>query len=163
MRIGKAVIALTVTYMLALPSIDPWDIGIGAVLALAISVTFRRFIFADVEMVGEPFIRRMARLPALLVATLLEIARGTIDVARTVLSPGGPQHADFVELPIVEQSESGLAINNLLLTLSPGSVLVEVEPEKQSRLMHYLDAADEDAVKAGARRFYDRFQRPVWP
>lgn len=163
MRIGKAVIALTVIYMLALPSSDPWDIGFGAVLALAISMTFRRFLFAKEEPVEEPFIRRMAQLPALLVATLLEIVRGTFDVARAVLSPDGPQHAGFVELPVVEQTEAGLAINNLLLTLSPGSVLVEVEDEKQSRLMHYLDASDEEAVKADARRFYERFQRPVWP
>lgn len=163
MRISKAIVALTVIYLLALPSSDPWDVGFGAVLALAITLTFRQFLFAEEELAEEPFIRRMARLPALLVATLLVIARGTVDVARAVLSPDGPQNAEFVELPIIEQTVEGLAINNLLLTLSPGSVLVEVDDESNSRLMHYLDASDEEAVKADARRFYERFQRPVWP
>jgi Na+/H+ ion antiporter subunit len=55
------------------------------------------------------------------------------------------------------------AITGLLAGLSPGSMLVEVDPERQAMLFHVIDAHDPDAVRDHLDRFYQRYQRRVFP
>ncbi|CCF84740.1 Na+/H+ antiporter subunit E [Nitrolancea hollandica] len=50
-----------------------------------------------------------------------------------------------------------------LITLAPGSVLVDVDWERGVMLFHLLDASDPDATRATVARFYERYQRAVFP
>jgi multisubunit Na+/H+ antiporter MnhE subunit len=50
-----------------------------------------------------------------------------------------------------------------LTTLSPGSVLVDIDWQRRDMLLHVIDASDPDAVRADLERFYDRYQRRVFP
>jgi multicomponent K+:H+ antiporter subunit E/multicomponent Na+:H+ antiporter subunit E len=69
----------------------------------------------------------------------------------------------LVRIPIGERSERGVAVSALATTLSPGTVLVDVDWERRDLLLHVIDASDPDAVRARLQRFYDRFQRRVFP
>jgi multisubunit Na+/H+ antiporter MnhE subunit len=68
-----------------------------------------------------------------------------------------------VLVPIGERSELGVAVTGLLIGLSPGSLLLDVDPERQAMLFHVIDASDPDAVRAQLDRFYQRYQRRVFP
>ena len=155
--------ALAAIYALALGSADPWDLGLGAVLGLAVALTFRAFLFPVTEGASAPMLRRVAGVPALVLATVVDIVRGTLQVARAVLSPSPPREAGFVEIPIGARTPMGLTVSGLLNTLSPGSVLVDVDPMAGTWTIHDLDASDEQGVVDDAQRFYERYQRPVWP
>lgn len=163
MRRIFALAALTAVYALALASADPWDLAIGATLALAVLLAFGRFILPDGELSPRLVLRRAAHVPALVFATAVSVVRGTIQVARVVLGQTSSRHAGFVEIPNGDRSETGVVIGGLLDTLSPGSVLIEIDPERHTWTIHALVAPDEAAVRAELDRLYERYQRHVWP
>jgi multisubunit Na+/H+ antiporter MnhE subunit len=51
----------------------------------------------------------------------------------------------------------------MLDTLSPGSVLIDHDPAAKTWTIHTVDASDEEATARELERFYERYQRPVWP
>jgi multisubunit Na+/H+ antiporter MnhE subunit len=163
MRVMMAAVVLTAVYALALASANPWDLAMGAILSLVVLSAFREFIFAARPFSLAETARGLARFPALVAAVSLDVVRGTIDVARAVLSPTVPESADFVDLPIGDRTPQGVVISGLLDTLSPGSVLIDIDTTDGAWTIHTLDAADPDAVRANAERLYQRFQRPIWP
>jgi multicomponent Na+:H+ antiporter subunit E len=69
----------------------------------------------------------------------------------------------IVLVPIGERTELGVAVTGLLAGLSPGSMLVEVDSQRQAMLFHVIDAHDPDAVRDHLDRFYQRYQRRVFP
>jgi multisubunit Na+/H+ antiporter MnhE subunit len=162
-NVAAAVVAATAVYALALASRDPWDLAAGALLGLAVALVFRAFVFPENGTARIPWYRRVLHFPALVVATAVEIVRGTFQVARVVLSPSRAARAGFVDIPVGERTPSGVAINGLLNTLSPGSVFIDVDPATGSWRIHTIDASDPNQVRADIQRHYERYQRPVWP
>jgi multisubunit Na+/H+ antiporter MnhE subunit len=162
-RIVLTTAALAAIYALTLGTTDPWDLAAGMVLGLSVVLVFRRFLFTEPEARPSTLLRRAAGLPALLLATVIDITRGTLQVARIVLSPGPPRHAGFVEIPIGERTPTGVVVSGMLNTLSPGSVLVDIDPAAGTWTIHALDTADEEGLREDVQRFYERYQRHVWP
>ena len=163
MRVAIAAAALTAVYALALASANPWDLATGAILGLAVLAVFRDFIFAPRTFAFGDVARRVARFPALVGAVFLDIVRGTVAVGRAVLTPTPPNTAGFVKLPIGNRTDEGVVISGLLDTLSPGSVLIDIDPAERTWTIHVLDASDPDLVRENAEHLYQRFQRPIWP
>lgn len=163
MRYVFATIGLTAVYALALASADPWDLGIGAALSAGVLAAFGRFVLPGEALPLSIVLRRAVRFPALAMATAGIIVRGTIQVARMVLGRDSADHAGFVVVPRGERTHVGVAVNGMLETLSPGSVLVDIEEDDDTWTLHVLHAEDKDEVRAEVDRFYRRAQRPVWP
>jgi multicomponent Na+:H+ antiporter subunit E len=162
-RVITSIAALAAVYALALASIDPWDLGIGAVLGGLVVAAFRGFIFSVPALAPSAIVRRAAHFPAFALATAADIVRGTITMIRVVLSRDPSRETGFVEIPIGERSETGLAVSGIANTLSPGTVMVDVDVAAGSWTIHSIDVSDEDAVREDVQRFYDRYQRQVWP
>lgn len=163
MRFLLGACALAVIFVLALASVEPWDFGIGVLLGCAVMVGFRGFLFAGPGISAGEFLRRARHVPRLIVAIAVDIAKGTISVTQVVLAPNLPQHDGFVAIPDGRRTESGLAISGLINTLSPGSVLIDTDPEEDTWTIHALDISNAPALIDEAQEFYERYQRPVWP
>ena len=162
-KYAAAVAAASAVYALALASAAPWDIGIGAFLGLAMLLLFRAFIFPRSVSEEPPVLKRLVAFPALVVATAIDIVRGTVQVARVVLSPKLAERAGFVSIPIGERTPTGVVVNGLLNTLSPGSVFIDVDEHDGTWTIHAIDASDPNQVRAKVDRLYERYQRVVWP
>jgi multisubunit Na+/H+ antiporter MnhE subunit len=163
MRYILVTAGLTVVYALALASADPWDLAIGALLAMGVLLAFGRFILPGEALPFPVFLRRALHFPALVFAAIIHIIRGTGQVAGAVLGMTSTRNADFVVVPRGDRTQTGVVVNGLLDTLSPGSVLVDIDPAADTWTMHVLQADDPDEVRAALDQFYDRYQRPVWP
>jgi multisubunit Na+/H+ antiporter MnhE subunit len=163
MRTLLGTLMLAATYCLTLASADPWDIGAGILLGYLVLRGFRGFIFNEPGATPGEVARRVVYLPRLVVATFAEIVRGTIVVARAVLSPHVPEKQGFVSIPIGRRTEDGVIFSGLLLTLSPGSVYIGVDRAADSWVIHSMDTSDEAVVVADAQNFYEKYQRPVLP
>lgn len=163
MRIFLATTALMLIYALALASANPWDLAIGALLGLGLLRMFHEFLLPEPGASVAATVTRAIHLPKLIAATGADIVRGTVQVARIVLSPAPPNLSGFVEIPNDSRTETGVVVSGLLNTLSPGSVLISVDPDTESWTIHALDASDPEAVIEDAQDFYHRSQRPVWP
>ena len=106
---------------------------------------------------------RIAAFPLLAAAVLAEIARGTWDVALRVLHLRKLERPGIVAIPIGERSPLGVAVTGLLVGLSPGSTLLEVDERRRTMLFHVIDDSDPDGVRASIDRLYQRYQRRVFP
>jgi multisubunit Na+/H+ antiporter MnhE subunit len=158
-----AVALLAAVYLLTLGSTDPLDLALGLVLAAALAVGLRGQLPPPGGRDRPPLGLRVAAFPLLVGAVLAEIAKGTWDVGLRVLGLRPLQGPGIVLVPIGERSPIGVAVTGLLVGLSPGSMLLEVDERRRMMLFHVIDARDPDAVRAQIDRLYQRWQRRVFP
>jgi len=162
-RFLLSVAGLTVVYLLVLASRDPWDLLLGAVAAAGLLWGVRGFVFGGRPRPIGGLGRRLVAAVPFLAATLRDIVRGTWRVALTVLHLRPLRRPGIVAVPIGERTPTGVAVSCLVLSLSPGEVLVDIDWAKREMLIHALDASDPDAVREEIQAFYRRYQRYVFP
>lgn len=150
-------------YVLTLASRDPLDLVTGVLLGLVLAALLgRRMRPAADGPAGSP-IGRMLWFPVFAAAVLADVARGTWDVALRVMHLRALERPGLVRIPIGHRSERAIAVSALATTLSPGSVLIEIDRQRGDLLLHVIDASDPDEVRDRHQRFYDRYQRRVFP
>ncbi len=160
-RAGLAFLLLTLVYAMVLASFHPLDLLFGAVLSGALLYVFRSFVFGGGPDPLPGVLGRFAAFLPFAWAIAWDVAKGTGEVALVVLhfrplvSPG------IVKVPIGDRTPTGVAVSALVTTLSPGAFLIEANEEFM--LIHFLDAADPDAVREKQEDFYQRYQRKVFP
>ena len=156
------VVLLTAVYLLSLGSVDPLDAAEGLVLATVLSLGLRGRLEGP-QGAGPSLAGRVAAFPLLVGGLLVDVLRGTWDVALRVLGLRPVECSGIVLVPIGERTEVGVAVTGLLAGLSPGSMLVEVDSQRQAMLFHVIDAHDPDAVRDHFDHFYRHYQRRVFP
>lgn len=163
-RLVAGTLFLAALYLMTLVSADPLDLLVGVVLGATIMLLLGRRLRAGrpAEAAGS-IVARTLWFPVFAGAVLVDVARGTWDVALRVLPVRRLEHPGIVCVPIGDRSERGVAVSALAITLSPGSVLLDVDWEKREMQWHVIDASDPDAVRDGIQRFYERYQRRVFP
>lgn len=164
-RVFVAFVLLTLLYVLVLASINPWDLLIGALLSGGLLVAFRRFLFGErlpaADFAGLP--KRVLAFFPFVAAVSQDVLAGTWQVALMTLRIRPLDRAGIVEVPVQERTPTGVTVTALVTTLSPGSVLVDVDWEQDVILFHVLDAGDPDAVRSRHRQFYEQYQKPIFP
>ena len=163
MRALPLALALGVIYALTLASADPVDLLMGAAAGGLLAAALGRRLPATFDAPSPPHARRLLWFPVFAGAVLADIVTGTWDVALRVVGLRRLERPGIVRVPIGERSDRGVAVSALATTLSPGSVLVDVDWERRDLLVHVIDASDPGAVRADLQRFYDRYQRRVYP
>ena len=163
MRMALAFLLLVAVYALTLASAHPLDLLAGGVLAAALLVGLRRFLFSGARPAGASIARRILSFPRFGLAVATEVARGTWLVALFVSGRRPLARPGIVAIPVGERTRGGVAATALAVTLSPGEVFVDVDWERGVMLLHVLDASDPDAVRRHHAAFYDRHQRAVFP
>lgn len=158
-----AFLLLTLVYVLTLASFAPWDIAAGAALSAVLLVGLRRFVFAGEGGRRPPLGRRLVGFLRFALATGREVAIGTWRVTLAVTGLRPLARPGIVAVPIDDRTPAGVAASALAATLSPGEVLVDVDEVRGVMLMHVLDASDPEAVRERYARFYERYQRQVFP
>ena len=112
---------------------------------------------------GPSVLGRVTAFPLFVLALLADIARGTWDVALRVVHLRPVDHPGIVRIPIGDRTRLGVAVSALATTLSPGSVFIDLDEAAGVMLLHVIDASDPDEVRAAHLRFYERYQRRVFP
>lgn len=163
MRMMLESIVLACVYCLALASVHPWDFGIGALLGFGILRAFRSFLFIEPETSIGNVLARALHFPLLVLAIGFDIVKGTVDVARLVLSARIGTEGEMVGIPGGGRSASGVIVSGLINTISPGSVLIDIDPQTYEWTIHTVDTSPPEEVIARQQAIYTRFQRPVWP
>jgi multicomponent K+:H+ antiporter subunit E/multicomponent Na+:H+ antiporter subunit E len=49
------------------------------------------------------------------------------------------------------------------ITLSPGSVLIDVDWERRVMLFHFIDVTEPDKLREKIQAFYEHYQRSIFP
>ena len=160
LRVG---LGLGVVYCLTLASTDPVALAIGTALGMGLVVALGRRLEPAPFGAPPPFARRVLWFPVFLAAVAGDVVVSTWDVALRILHLRPVRHAGIVRVPIGERTDRGVAVSGMVISLSPGAVLVDVDWERRDLIVHVIDASDPDGVRARLQRFYDRYQRRVLP
>ncbi|HEX5498721.1 MAG TPA: Na+/H+ antiporter subunit E, partial [Thermomicrobiales bacterium] len=107
-RIVVSTVLLTGVYLLTLASRAPWDIVIGAAVALALVLAASTFVF---ERPLAPIVRfwpRLAAFPAFALAVLVDVARSTGEVAAISIGLRPLRAPGVVDVPMGERTPLGV-------------------------------------------------------
>lgn len=92
-------------------------------------------------------LKSLLRLPSFWWWLLIEIFKSSIDVAKVVLTPSLPIKPELVEFTSAETSDAGKVILGNSITLSPGTVTIEISDEHL--LVHCLTETSAAGLKSG--------------
>ena len=124
----------------------PYLLGAGAVCSLFTTWVCHRMRIVDAE--GFP-IERSPYFFRYNPWLLWQIALSNIDVAKRVWSPKLPIDPEMVEIPYDLRTSIGLVTYANSITLTPGTVTVEVNEEKRTLLIHALTKEGVDDLRKG--------------
>ncbi len=162
-RILLYLLLLTLTYALVLASFKPWDLVIGVAVSGVLLFLFRRFIFEGQRVGGGSIPRKFLAFWPFAVVTAGRVVAGTWEVALVTLHLRELKNPGIVAVPIGERTPLGVAVSALSTTLSPGTVLIDVDRERGVMLIHVIDASEPNAVRESEQDFYRRYQSKVFP
>lgn len=162
-RFLLSVLGLSVIYSMFLLSIHPWDLLTGAVIATGVVLLFRRHLFGNGP---EPLTGLGQRAIALLRFAwfvTLDVNQGIWTVLSTVLGLRPLVRSGIVSIPIGERTPNGVVVTAWAITLSPGSVLIDVDWERRVMLFHFIDVTEPDKLREKIQAFYEHYQRSIFP
>jgi multicomponent Na+:H+ antiporter subunit E len=121
------------------------NVASGLVVATAIVVLF------DTWRPGTPVIRplRAARFAAYFLYKLVE---ASIVVARTVLSPGHRIHTGILAVPLRGCSDGVATLIADAISLTPGTLTLEVRRDPLTLFVHALDVRNVEQVQSDVRK-----------
>lgn len=162
-RAAFSLVLLTLVYALVLASFSPWDLAFGATLSGILLYAFRGYVFGGDPAPIPGLLGRMLAFWPFVFAVLKDTIVGTWLVTQVTLGLKSLETPGVVAVPIGERTPVGVAVSALVTTISPGAVLIDVDWDERVMLIHAIDAADPEEVIREHERFYQRYQRKVFP
>lgn len=153
-------LALAALYLGVLGSAAPLDLACGLLLGGVLA-----FAFTKPGALGGPreVLRRFLYFPLFVVGVVREVARGFLGMARVLLGARDWRRQGFVEVDVGARTSVGVTVSALVAGFSPGSVVVGRDLEQGRFIVHVIDASDPERVRRDLQRFYERYQRAVFP
>lgn len=91
-----------------------------------------------------------------------DVIVANLQVARAVLSPIRRLRPGFATVPIDLDDPRAIAVLAHAITLTPGTLTVDVAADRRSLTIHALDLPDPDATVRGIRERYERRVREIF-
>ena len=98
-------------------------------------------------------LRRILRLSALF---LFELFASAIKVGWLVIHPRLKLQPAIVAFPLTAKSDAEITLLANLITLTPGTLSVDVSPDRKVLYIHAIDCPDRDALIAGIAKGFER-------
>ncbi|MCK2088950.1 Na+/H+ antiporter subunit E [Thauera aromatica] len=132
-------LALLAMWLLLNQSAEPAHWLLGAVLGIVAPLLSR-----PLQPHGHARIRRPLALARLLWMAAIEIVRSCVNVTQIILlRRSADVNSQFIRVPLDLKSPHGLALLSCLINSTPGTVWVEILPERYELLLHVFDLHDE--------------------
>jgi multicomponent K+:H+ antiporter subunit E len=108
----------------------------------------------------QPTMQRGSALLRLVFVVLYDIIRSNIGVGRVILGLVRDREirSGFISVPIDMRDPHGLAVLAMILTSTPGTVWVDMPPDKSTLTVHVLDLVSEEEW---IHRIKHRYERPL--
>jgi multicomponent Na+:H+ antiporter subunit E len=145
----KAIVLFSISFAVWL--LLGWPVDLQHVLVGMPVAFFVTFITAD--MFGDTPGRRRNFARYLwfgyyLAVFLWECLKSNIDVALRVINPKLPINPGIVKVKTTLKSDTALTLLANSITLTPGTLCVDITPEEGSLYIHWIDVKSQDAERA---------------
>jgi multicomponent Na+:H+ antiporter subunit E len=154
MYVILVILALTGVFMATLADFAWQNAVIGGVAATTLVVVYFRWIFPRNLPPAEFVIHLLLRLPLFLWYLTGDILKG--HVARDGICGGHPptRASGNRQDPFGNHSDDAVGLVGHLVTVSPGSFLVDVDWSDRTMLVHYIDASNPQQLRADVEKYY---------
>lgn len=93
----------------------------------------------------------------------VEIVKSNIAVTKTILSPKLNLRPGIVAIPLDLQSDEGITTLANLITLTPGTVTLDVSADRKTLYIHALEVDDAEALRRATKVNFERRVQELWP
>ncbi|MCP5152903.1 MAG: Na+/H+ antiporter subunit E [Ectothiorhodospiraceae bacterium] len=131
-------------------TLDPGHVALGALLGAGIPLFTRRF-WPDTQRIGNPL-----GLAGFLAVVMWDIVVANVQVAAVVLGPRRRVRSGFVRVPLDLDDDFAITVFASTISLTPGTVSVELAPDRDALYVHYLSEDDPDALVHTVKARYER-------
>lgn len=122
---------------------------LGALLAVAIPLSARSF-WTEGARVARP----LAAVP-LLARVLADIVTSSVVVARQILGPRDAIAPGFIDVPLDIEDPFVATVLGSIISLTPGTVTIDIDMERRLLLVHALHIADPAAIVTDIKARYE--------
>lgn len=99
----------------------------------------------------------------LLVRFAWQVVLAGAATAWIIIRPGRRPVPGLVRMRYDDLNETGAVLLASLVTLTPGTTALDIDPERHTLLLHLLDRGDAEAAVAGIRRHFERYLIVLFP
>ena len=109
-------------------------------------------------LVGHNSVRRWRRILSLAVLFFYELFASALRVAFIVVQPNlrAKLHPRIIAVPLRVKSDWEITILANLITLTPGTLTIDVAPDRSHLMVHVLTLEDQEAVIGGIVNGFER-------
>lgn len=146
MRLVTSFLVMFAYWLLLSGHTKAWLIGAGVVCAAIVAALIQRMGAADRE--GHPIElipRGLVYWPWL----VKEIIKSALNVARLILDPALPIAPAMISLKCSQKTAVGLTTYANSITLTPGTISVDVSSRNKTILVHAIERAGAEDLAAG--------------
>ncbi|HEV7733022.1 MAG TPA: Na+/H+ antiporter subunit E [Candidatus Binatia bacterium] len=143
---------LAVAWLVLQGRVTAGDFVVGYAVA-TIVVWLCRDFWSERVTVRQPLV--MLRLAA---TFLRELLRANLQVAWILLQPRLRIQPAFIVIPLELRDDLAITALASMITLTPGTLTVDVAPDRSALWVHCLSATDADAVRAQIKQ---QFEQPL--
>ncbi|MBN2601493.1 MAG: Na+/H+ antiporter subunit E [Candidatus Marinimicrobia bacterium] len=130
----------------ALTSIkDIQEVVAGVFVATLVSIVAGKFLITSET--SEHILKRILSSIRYLFRFLWEMAKANLHVAFIVLHPSLPIKPGIVKIKTTLTKDSAITVLTNSITLTPGTLTVDVNPEKNEIYVHWIDVLSTDVTK----------------
>ena len=122
---------------------DVQELVAGCVVAFIVSLLAGKFLLSS-DRSGNLF-KRIGYGIIYIFKFLWEMAKANLHVAYLVLHPKVPIKPGIVKIKTKLKNPAALTVLANSITLTPGTLTVDIDPEKQSLYIHWIDIISTDA------------------
>lgn len=142
-------LALLVLWLLLVNRLSAGHLLLGGVLGWLIPLATAGFW-------PEPIrIRRPLTVLHYLGVLMIDIVRGSFDVARLILQDPARLRPAFVRVPLALHTDLAISLLANTISLTPGTVSVLLAADRRSLFVHTLNTDDGDALVAEIKQRYE--------
>jgi multicomponent Na+:H+ antiporter subunit E len=115
-------------------------------------------------MFGAPngYFVRAYRVGRLILFFLYDLMMSSFQVAYDVLTPTDHSNPKILEMPLDVKSDIEILLVTNLISLTPGTLSLDVTPDRKTLIVHAMFADDPDAVIASLKSGMERMVKEVF-
>ncbi len=92
----------------------------------------------------------------------VELTRANLTMARYTISPLSQLKPGIVAIPLEEMTDTELTMLANLITLTPGTLSLDVSADRTHLFVHCMDASDPDGIRRDIKAGFERRVLELW-
>ncbi|ABU57864.1 MULTISPECIES: Na+/H+ antiporter subunit E [Roseiflexus] len=150
-------ILLAIAWSALTGQFTPLDLAFGFVLGYGILWILRR------QLRGERYFVKAPQMVRFVVYVLWEIILANLNVARVVLlTPKERIKPGIVAIPLDIRSDAEITMLANLITLTPGTLSLDVADDRSCLYVHAIDVGDPEQFRRGIKEGFERLVYEVF-